>query len=65
MGDHTPGDSIRSQKDGLMNEVTIAVRRFETMTGVQIQSVHCYVPAPDPKLLNDAPKLKVDIILEL
>lgn len=65
MADQTPGEILRSHKERLAKEMAMAVRGFEGIAGVQVQSAHCYTPAPDPTLLNDAPKLKVDIVLNL
>lgn len=65
MAEPKPGEVIENCKYRLMNDMVMIVKGFEDVTGVQVQSVHCYAPEPDPKLLKDAPKLKVDIILKL
>lgn len=64
MADPKPGDIIRDRKEQLKDEVVTAIREFRDATDVTVQSVHYYIPEPDPKVL-DLPKSRVDIILRL
>lgn len=63
--DSLPGAQIRDRKEKLKDMVLTAVQEFESVTSVQIQSVHYYIGESDSKTLDRTPKLKVDIILKL
>lgn len=60
-----PGETIRHNKQSIVDAVIAMVDRFEDATDVKVQSVHYYRTEPDPKLLNDKGKSKVDIVLRL
>ena len=60
-----PGNTIRHNKTMLSEAVLSIVEAFEDATDVTVQSVHYYRDGPDPKLLNDKGKQRVDIILKL
>lgn len=64
-GQQRPGEIITLNKTVLIEAVISAVELFEETNAVTVQSVHCYRTEPDPKLLNDQGKRKVDIILKL
>jgi len=61
----TPGETIRHNKRSMEEFAIAMVDRFEDATDVKVQSVHYYLTDPDPNLLNDKPKQRVDIILKL
>lgn len=60
-----PGVTIRQNKGTMEQAVIGIVEQFENATDVLVQSVHYHRTEPDPALLRDKGKCKVDIILKL